>query len=168
MRDDFPTRIKGVLAARAGHLCSNPECQRPTSGPNSDPAQAINVGVASHISAASPGGPRFNPSLTPKQRQSVENGIWLCQQCGSVVDSDEGWYPVKRLLEWKQLAEDRALKEIESILPHISNLNHISESSDRPHHQHLCGCERDKDAPEVSTLWVRNKTSHFSSLSTVP
>jgi len=28
-----------------------------------------------------------------------------------------------------------------------------------------CGSQRAGDAPEVSTLWVRNKTSHFSSLS---
>jgi hypothetical protein len=37
------------------------------------------------------------------------------------------------------------------LLTHISNLKSISESSDRRHHQYLCGCERDEDAPEVST-----------------
>lgn len=51
----------------------------------------------------------------------------------------------------------------DAVLTHISNLNHISESSDRPHHQYLCGCERDEGAPEVNTQWVRYKISPFSS-----
>jgi hypothetical protein len=46
---------------------------------------------------------------------------------------------------------------------HIPNLNHISESSHRRQHEYLCGCERDQDAPEVSTEWVGYKISPFIS-----
>ena len=52
------------------------------------------------------------------------------------------------------------------LLAHISILNAISESSDRRHHQYLCGCEHDEEAPEVSTQWMRYKIRPFSYRST--
>jgi len=58
MCDDFPMSIKDVLAKRVGLRCSNPDCRQLTSGPQEDPANATNIGVASHITAASPDGPR--------------------------------------------------------------------------------------------------------------
>src|SRR5712691_4284186 len=75
MRDDFPTAVKGTLARRVGMHCSNPECRKLTSGPREDPSQAVNIGVAAHITAASPGGPRYDPSLTPEERRSASNGM---------------------------------------------------------------------------------------------
>lgn len=74
MRDDFSAATKELLAKRVGYRCSNPDCRQPTSGPQEDPSKAINVGVAAHITAASPDGPRFDPSLTPEQRSSTEVG----------------------------------------------------------------------------------------------
>ena len=56
MRDDFDKETKETLARRVGYLCSNPSCRKPTSGPQTDPAKAINLGVAAHITAASLGG----------------------------------------------------------------------------------------------------------------
>ena len=47
---------------------------------------------------------------------------------------------------------------------HISYLNPAWEPSDVRHHLYSCGYERDEDALEVETQWVRNKTSPFSSL----
>ena len=49
-------------------------------------------------------------------------------------------------------------------LLHISFLNPAWEPSDVRHHLYSCGYERDEDALEVETQWVRNKTSPFSSL----
>lgn len=87
-RDDFSSATKEMLARRVGHLCSNPGCRQPTSGPQENPAKAINIGVAAHISAAAPGGPRYDPSLSSSERTAGENGIWLCQSCGKLVDND--------------------------------------------------------------------------------
>ena len=78
MADDFSEPVKRNLALRAGGLCSNPECRASTSGPQDDPAKAVNVGVAAHITAASPGGPRYDANLAPEERSSSSNGIWLC------------------------------------------------------------------------------------------
>ena len=112
-RDDFNMQTKETLAKRVGMRCSNPNCRQLTSGPQVDPQKAINVGVAAHITAASPGGPRYDPNLTNEQRQSIENGIWLCQTHGKLVDNDELRYPVELLQKWKTLSEEAALLEIE-------------------------------------------------------
>jgi hypothetical protein len=113
MRDDFPVRTKEVLAKRVGYRCSNPTCRQLTSGPHDDPARAVNVGVAAHITAASPGGPRYDPDLKPEQRQSSDNGIWLCQTHAKLVDSDDSRHTVASLKGWKSISEAMARGELE-------------------------------------------------------
>ena len=56
MRDDFSAKTKEILAKRVTYKCSNPECKKPTIGPNSDPNKTVLIGVAAHITAASVGG----------------------------------------------------------------------------------------------------------------
>lgn len=113
MRDDFSPAVKELLAKRVGYRCSNPDCRQPTTGPQVDPAKTVNVGVASHITAASADGPRYDSGLSPEQRRSSDNGIWLCQKCGKLVDNDPVRYPVDKVLEWKVLGEQIAVRELE-------------------------------------------------------
>ena len=110
--DDFPEAVKRILASRVGNHCSNTECRALTSGPQIDPTKALNVGVAAHITAASPGGPRYEPSLTPEQRSSAENGVWLCQTDAKLIDNDPVRYTVDLLRVWKRDAERHALDHI--------------------------------------------------------
>lgn len=114
MRDDFPKLVVETLAKRVSNHCSNPTCRKRTSGPHTEDDKALNVGVAAHITAASPGGPRYDPLLTPEERKSIVNGIWLCQFCAKLVDNDEARYANSLLVKWKQDAEQEARKEIES------------------------------------------------------
>lgn len=118
MRDDFSEATKTALAKRVAYICSNSECGALTSGPNSDPAKAIMVGVAAHITAAAPGGPRYNPFLTPEERRKAENGIWLCQTCGKRVDDDKTTYSEEVLREWKRNAEAAALTKLGKTAPY--------------------------------------------------
>jgi hypothetical protein len=113
VRDDFPIAVKEILAKRVGNRCSNPECRQPTSGPQEDPTKAVNIGVAAHITAASPDGPRYDESLTAEQRRSHANGIWLCQNHGKLVDNDSVKYSPALLREWKRIAEQLATLELE-------------------------------------------------------
>jgi hypothetical protein len=113
VRDEFPTKVKDILAKRVGYRCSNPGCRQPTSGPQQSPSGTINVGVAAHITAAAPGGPRYDESLSPDERGSEGNGIWLCQTCGKLVDSDDSGYSVDKLREWKHDAEAAAALALE-------------------------------------------------------
>ena len=71
-RDDFSEQTKTLLSNRVGARCSNPDCQRPTFGSNSDPNKATSIGVAAHICAAAPGGPRYDVTMTSEERKSPQ------------------------------------------------------------------------------------------------
>ena len=111
-RDDFGTAIKEALAKRVAYRCSKPECRSLTIGPHAQPARVVNVGVAAHVSAASPKGPRFDPSQTQDERRGLDNAIWLCQTCAKLVDSDVDTYPAARLRAWKIQAEAETLRSL--------------------------------------------------------
>ncbi len=113
-RDEFKKLVVSHLASRAGHRCSNPECRRETSGPESTEDGSVNIGVAAHITAAAPGGPRFDPHLSSTQRSSIANGIWLCQSCAKLIDSDESRFTKVVLLVWKASAEALARSLLET------------------------------------------------------
>lgn len=113
MRDDFTQSTKELLARRVGFRCSNPGCRKPTSGPQDDPRRSVNIGVASHIAAASPGGTRYDSSMIEEARVSIDNGIWLCQNCAKLIDNDALAYSVDILKAWRALAEATAKSEIE-------------------------------------------------------
>ena len=117
MRDEFDNQTKEVLARRVGYRCSNPNCRKLTSGPQEDPTKAVNIGVAAHITAASQGGPRYDARLSSEERKSIDNGIWLCQNCAKLVDNDEQRYTADLLLKWKKLSEQAALLEVENLSP---------------------------------------------------
>ena len=114
-RDDFTLATKELLANRVGRKCSNPSCRKLTCGANTNPEKVTNIGVAAHICAAAKGGPRYDDSMTPEERKSFENGIWLCQSCSKLIDSDTARYPKELLQSWKQLAEQTAILEVETI-----------------------------------------------------
>ena len=112
-RDDFTSATKELLANRVGRRCSNPACRKLTCGANTNPEKITNIGVAAHICAAAQGGPRYDASMTPEERKSFENGIWLCQSCSKLIDMDITRYPKELLQSWKQLAEQTAILEVE-------------------------------------------------------
>jgi hypothetical protein len=109
-RDGFTRPTIQLLAKRVGHRCSNPDCRKPTSGPGD--GSAVNLGVAAHITAAAPGGARYDPSLSATERADFENGIWLCQQCSRLVDADDSTHETATLREWKAFAEAAAFLEL--------------------------------------------------------
>lgn len=106
-RDDFSRPVIRQIAQRAGYRCSSPTCLRPTIGPDGG-GDTASIGVAAHIAAASEGGPRYDPDMSPEERSAAENGIWLCQTCSRLVDVDLPSHPAHQLREWKTLAEMRA------------------------------------------------------------
>lgn len=108
MRDDFPESVKMTLMKRVGNKCSAPDCRALTSGPNEDSTKSVNLGEAAHITAASPGGKRYDPLLTSDQRKHPDNGIWLCSGCAKKIDDDEIKYTVALINTWKSLAEKLA------------------------------------------------------------
>ena len=107
-RDNFSARVITELADRVSRPCSNPDCQMMTVGPKSVPTGVNNLGEAAHITAASPGGPRYDPNISPQDRASIANAIWLCKKCARQIDIDHLSYSVERLMLWKLDAESHA------------------------------------------------------------
>ena len=102
---DFLEKTKQTLARRAGQVCSNPDCRKPTSGPHSDKNKALNLGEAAHIRAARKNQARYDPNMTDEARRDISNGIWLCRECARKIDLDDAQYPVELLIEWKEKHE---------------------------------------------------------------
>lgn len=113
MRDDFSQKTKDLLANRVGWKCSNPNCRKATRGAGTKKEDIINIGVAAHITAASKGGPRYSENMTTQERSSAENGIWLCQSCSKLIDSDVDRYTVAKLKKWKEISEQMAVLDLE-------------------------------------------------------
>ncbi|QOI56239.1 hypothetical protein [Rouxiella badensis] len=112
-RDDFSPATKRSLADRVGWICSYPNCGQSTLGPDSQSEEdKINNGIAAHICAAAPGGPRYDASMTPEMRKSISNGIWMCRNHGNLVDADHSQYTVEKLIAWKTDAESAAYKRL--------------------------------------------------------
>lgn len=105
MRDDFLAKTKETIAKRVNYFCSHPDCRKPTTGPSKVEDKSVNARVAAHITAASKGGCRYDSSISADERKSVKNGIWLCQTCAKLIDSDEVCYPTELLQKWKSDTE---------------------------------------------------------------
>ena len=116
-RDNFLETTIAVLRKRVNDRCSNPECRVPLSGPATEKEKAIHVGIAAHICAAAPKGPRYLAVMTPDQRKHIDNAIWLCAPCSIMIDKDEHKYSVAHLHSWKAEAERLATKEMGQKLP---------------------------------------------------
>ena len=114
MRDDFSKQTISDIARGVGYRCSNPECGRPTVGANAQQDGVVTIGVAAHICAASPGGPRYDIAQTQEARRARDNGIWLCQNCGRLVDADAQKFTIEVLTNWKRMAQGRAFRELVS------------------------------------------------------
>ncbi len=113
-RDDFSKYSKNILAERANQRCSNPDCGLPTSGPHSISSKSIIVGVAAHICAAASRGKRYDPDMTPLERSSIDNAIWLCARCAKLIDSDEIRYTPDLIRKWKIDHESSCSRELVS------------------------------------------------------
>lgn len=116
-RDEFPAPVRRALALRANYRCSFPGCSKPTSGPSDEADDAVtNIGVAAHISAAAPGGPRYRAEITSEQRRSIANAIWLCRNHGELIDEDTSRYTEQDILDMKIAHEEQLRSEVSGLI----------------------------------------------------
>lgn len=104
--------MKRTLAHRAGYRCSNPSCLASTAAGQERAGGLVNLGVAAHITSAAPNGPRYDPDLTPEKRRDIANGLWLCQNCAKLIDSDVYRFSVPLLTKWRADAEYEAFRRL--------------------------------------------------------
>lgn len=120
-RDNFPAKIRHQIEKKSGYRCSNPACRRMLIGPSEDFKKFIYMGEVSHICAASPGGPRYDPAMTSEERAGEENGVLLCKYCAALVDADERSYPAALLRLWKTQAYQFALDLLTAPADNVEN-----------------------------------------------
>jgi hypothetical protein len=112
-RADFSAATRTVIAQRAGYQCSVLNCGRLTVGPGQGPQGVLSIGMAAHIFAAAPRGPRGSGGLSREELCSPENGIWCCYDHGKLIDAAEGReFTAVELQAWKRLHEARKAAEL--------------------------------------------------------
>lgn len=115
-RDNFSPKTRTALALRAGYRCAFSKCGIATAGPSDESSDKhVSIGVAAHITAAAPGGERYNPDMTQEQRSSIENGIWLCQTHSRLIDVNPAAYPTSILHQMKAEHEHAIKLEMEKM-----------------------------------------------------
>jgi hypothetical protein len=100
---------------RAGWHCSLAGCPKPTVGPSEESPTAVTmIGKAAHICGASsgPGSRRYDKSMTPEQRKSIDNAIWLCADHAELIDHDDVTYTVEMLRAMKQEHEATCIRNL--------------------------------------------------------
>lgn len=108
-RDNFSIAVANTARDLVSGICSNPTCEVFTiSAKSFGTGGTTNVGTAAHIHAAAPRGKRYDESQTREERRGIANAIWLCANCGRLIDSDDAAYPPSLLRQWKSAAEQRA------------------------------------------------------------
>ena len=103
-RDEFPKTVVEALSKRAAFICSNPDCRALTIAPSeADATKWIYIGNAAHICAAAERGPRYKGGMTPEERASASNGLFLCSSCADMIDKNNGLdFPEPVLRRWKE------------------------------------------------------------------
>jgi hypothetical protein len=120
----FKPKIAEMIAYRSAYICSNPECNTLTIGPAiTDTSLKNKKGEAAHILGEKPIAARHTsaPSIDVA---GVENGLWLCANCHTLIDKNKGSdYSASQLFEWKKDHEETIsmlLRTHKSPLPLIS------------------------------------------------
>lgn len=133
-RDEFSPNTKKLLESRAKYKCA--KCRKPTLASTGDSKNsliedAVKIGEAAHICAASKKGARYCEWMTAEERKSVDNGIWLCRKCHELVDSDVHEYTIGALYKMKFNAElVESIKISEEDKNVINEIKDIFESDD--------------------------------------
>lgn len=117
--NDFSECIKRLAGRSVGFRCCFPGCNRLLISKKENSDEILNTAEYAHIIAASPGGPRYDSSVSSDDIKSYDNCIVLCATHHHVIDNNPNNYPSKKLKDWKSIAEERTRQEM--LLPNNYN-----------------------------------------------
>lgn len=107
-RDPLESQVR-ILFGRSGGRCAYPKCGKVLVIPSRDSRDLPkNVAKIAHITAASPGGPRYDHSMHPEERRAESNLILLCGDHHDAVDSQLEFH-TKDFLRQAKLQHERGL-----------------------------------------------------------
>jgi nucleoside phosphorylase len=117
MRQKPTEKTIKLLFAASGGICAFPGCETRLVHPES---RAL-LGEICHISAAAPGGPRYEPDQTDRERSQDKNLIILCPTHHNLIDKDQVTYTADILRTMKAQHEDRVAARLSSVPPRIDD-----------------------------------------------
>jgi hypothetical protein len=101
------------LCLSSGNICAFPDCHSLMY----DFERRVKIGEKAQIEAVEKGGPRYDESVTPKDRNSFENLMLMCPNHHTLIDKDPNTYTVQVLKEIKRRHEESQHKRITDITP---------------------------------------------------
>ena len=94
------------LYAKSNNRCAMPKCAAPII------VQEIPVGEICHIKARNKKGPRYDATLSAKEKDDYSNLLLLCRTCHKLIDSDQKKYTTECLADIKIVHERNGGLEI--------------------------------------------------------
>lgn len=109
------------MVARSGNKCAYPDCGADlTIDSKADGDRPKATGKVAHISAASPGGARYDPAMSKAERGSAENLIYLCGPHHDAVDAQLEYHTRAFLLEAKSAHERAVERAVRNVLGQVT------------------------------------------------
>lgn len=98
----FPSKVAEKLAYNSAYICNYPGCNTLTVGPTaSNKHLAKKIGEAAHMEGEGLKSARHNKA-NQATVQDISNGIWLCANCHTMIDKNDGAdFPLHELQSWK-------------------------------------------------------------------
>ncbi len=129
-RDDFDAKVINTSKTQAAYICSNPTCRKLTVAPSETNENKIQyMGKVAHITAAAPGGPRYDKGISDTDRKNIGNAIFLCSNCADLIDKNNGVdYPKAMLYEWKRAHREWVLANLNKSLNEGASISVTSYS----------------------------------------
>lgn len=83
---------------------------------------ALNAAQVAHIKADGKLGPRYDPSQSEEDRNSIDNLMLLCHTCHKLIDDHPEEHTVEKLQQRKEQYETSVKRAIDSLKPHAANI----------------------------------------------
>lgn len=110
MGASYPTKI--ILAFRSGGVCALPKCGKHLTY-DAKVGDDTYVGEAAHIRGEKLGAARYDATMSDAQRDNVDNLIYLCTDCHTIIDKVEADWLTATLQDLKAKHEKQVREAME-------------------------------------------------------
>lgn len=112
-------RTKMILSFQSGGICALPGCGKPLVY-DSPSSSSQHIAEAAHIEGENPGAARYDPNMTQQKRDAVENLLFLCPNCHTVIDKSESDWPTEKLHEIKKAHRQNIMEALEAAFADVA------------------------------------------------
>lgn len=120
MSSHIPVKDQKILCVRSGNRCANPECRKILVINKTDNDNESLVAQMAHIAGEKEDAPRYEESMTDKERNSYTNLILVCNNCHKMIDDQPHTYTVEKLHEMKNNHEKWILESTENEVTNVT------------------------------------------------